>query len=302
MNPDLDIGQLISQLEDLFGLKEPTCKDLHMPTNDVVEVTTPTGHFALKLYTTSTLTEIQWELDLTVHLIQNGAPVVRPVRGKDGYQETFMVNGQKRIAVLFEWAEGAKPQESRDTYLLLGKAAALIHRAADTFTSPLPCEKYDTAKLIDEQLERMKTPLVEAGEWQRVVALSERLKDTVANPALDYGICHMDLKPDNVHEHDGALTVFDFDSAGESWRAIEPYRVLRVSEEYFKAWLEGYRTIRRFSLDDEKAVAAFGIIGDLREVVWNLGLARSSRGEPLLRTTDLPDVVDGWLEWERRHL
>lgn len=68
--------------------------------------------------------------------------------------------------------------------------------------------------------------------------LTERLRSILKNPLLDYGVCHMDLKPDNVHMDGDNLTVFDFNSSGESWRAIEPYRILKISEDYFKAWLE----------------------------------------------------------------
>jgi len=135
-----------------------------------------------------------------------------------------------------------------------------------------------------------------------MLALADRLKRLIANPKLERGICHMDLTLDNVHRSGDQLTVFDFDSTGKSWRALEPHGVLRRSQESFNAWLEGYRTIRPFSQDDERAVAAFVIIGNLRVVAWNLGVARSSRGKPLLTPADVPRVVDGWLEWDARHL
>ena len=298
----LDTNQIANQLTEHFGLENPICKNLNTLANDAVEVTSSTGHFALKLYNpvSRTTTDVQWEVDLTLHLIENGAPVACPVVGRNGgYLQTFRLDNQNRVAVLFEWAAGEKPKAERSTYVLLGKAAALIHAAADTFTSELPREKYSAAILIDDQLSRMKTPLVESGQWQRVWDLAERMREVIANPQLDYGIIHNDLSLDNVHRDGDKLTVFDLDSAGESWRAVEPCGVLRFSEDYFKAWLEGYRSIREFHLVDERAVAAFGIISDFRIIVWKLGLAKSSRGKPLMQTEELPHVVDGWLEWER---
>lgn len=80
--------------------------------------------------------------------------------------------------------------------------------------------------------------LIECRQLQRMTDLTERLRSILKNPLLDYGVCHMDLKPDNVHMDGDNLTVFDFNSSGESWRAIEPYRILKISEDYFKAWLE----------------------------------------------------------------
>lgn len=214
----------------------------------------------------------------------------------------FRINDEERIGVLFEWSAGEKPEDSRDTYTLIGKAAAQIHHAADTFSSPLPHTKYDASYLIDEQLKRMHPILVKSGQLKRMNDLAERLRSILSNPTLDYGVCHMDLKPDNIHVNGSKLTVFDFNSSGESWRAIEPYRILKLSDDYFQAWLEGYRSIRSFSEADEKAVAAFGIIGDIRSTVWDLGLARSSRGTPLLRASDVPRIIDGWLEWEKEKI
>lgn len=225
------------QIEDIFGLQNPICKNLNTLANDCYEVKTSDGHFALKLYNAAsrTFTDVQWEIELTLHLIKNGAPVAKPVAGKDVYIATFTINGEDRAAVLFEWAAGEKPKAEYSTYVLLGKAAALIHKAADTFTSELPREKYDAHELIDDQLERMKTPLEESGQWQRVCDLAERMRKIITNPSLDYGIIHNDLTLDNIHRDGNTLAVFDLDSAGESWRAVEPWGVLRFSEDYFKA-------------------------------------------------------------------
>ena len=296
---------LADQVKQAYGLDNPICKNLNTLANDAFEVASSTGHFALKIYhvTARVKTEIQWEIDLTLHLIANGAPVVRPVAGKEGsYLQTFTIDGHSRMAVLFEWALGEKPQPDLSTYELLGQAAARIHAAADTFTSRLPREKYDAHELIDDQLERMKIPLQQSGQWQRVFELSERMRKIITNPQLDYGIIQNDLTLDNIHRHGDTLTVFDFDSAAPSWRAAEPWGVLKASKEYFEAWLKGYRSVRQFNADDEKAVAAFVIVEDIRNVVWNLGLARSSRGEPLLKTNDLPGIVDAWLKWELREI
>lgn len=294
---------LEQHVENHFGFSSVICEHLNTPTNDVLAVTTPTGRFALKLYHPHrTAAEVQWELDLILHLMRKDAPVAKPVRGKHGYVESLRVDGRDRVAALFEWAPGSKPAPERRTYTLLGKAAAQIHQAADTFRSSFLRESYDAHTLIDEQLCLMKMHLSEAKRWKQAVALGERLKQVIANPALDRGICHMDLTLDNVHRHGDSITVFDFDSAGACWRSIEPYGVLRSSKESFEVWLDGYRSVRPFNRHDEKAVAAFSIIGDLRVVAWKLGVARSSRGKPLLGISDLPGVVDTWLDWERKNM
>ena len=96
--------------------------------------------------------------------------------------------------------------------------------------------------------------------------------------------------------------MFDFDSSGTCWRAVEPWGVLRLSTAYFHAWLAGYRSVRQFGSADEAAVATFAVVADLRVVAWQLGVAASSRGVPLLSPWDLPAVVDGWLDREATRL
>lgn len=293
------------QLTKKYGLQEPKCKNLNTLANDSYEVVTSDGHFALKVYnaTARKPQEIQWELDLTLHLIENGAPVAHTVAGKNGnYLQTFSVDDHDRVAILFEWAAGEKPKPELSTYVLLGEAAARIHTAADSFASDLPREEFDAYELFDDQLKRMKKPLEESGQWQRVYDLTERMRKIISNPNLNYGIIHNDLTLDNIHLHKGKLVVFDFDSAAKSWRAAEPWGVLKASEDRFKAWLEGYRSIRDFSLQDEQAVAAFVIIEDIRNVTWKLGFARSSRGKPLMQTEEISIVVDEWLDWESKKI
>lgn len=293
------------RLKTVFEYESVECENLNTLVNDVVRVKTSNGDYALKLYNPAwrNATEVQWEVALTLHLIESGVPAVKPVQGKNGdYLQSFVIDGQDRSAVLFEWLSGAKPKPDLDTYVLVGKTAALIHQVTDSFTSDLPREKYDAKTLIDEQRELIKKPLEETGQWQRVSELTERLRPIIENPALDYGICHMDLTLDNVHRNGDTLTVFDFDSSCACWRAYEPYGVLQASEDRFKAWLEGYRSVREFSRDNEKAVAAFVILGDIGNTVWKLGYAKSSRGEPLMQTSELPQAVDEWLKWEHEKI
>lgn len=295
---------LESQIRDLFGLVNPRLEHLNTLVNDVVAVTAESGKFALKLYNPRARTgkDVQWELDLVTHLVEHGAPAARPVRGKHGYAETVTVDGQERVAAVFEWAPGAKPKPSQATYVLLGETAARVHQAADAFRPAWMRFAHDADSIIDGPIERMRRHLTAAGRYDEVAALGARLKDRISDPALDRGICHMDLTLDNVHVHDGALTAFDFDSAGYCWRAIEPYGVLRFSDDYFRAWLDGYRSVRSFGVADEEAVSAFAVIADLEIVAWKLGASPTSRGEPLMTDNDLPETVEGWLDWEQTRL
>jgi Ser/Thr protein kinase RdoA (MazF antagonist) len=288
---------LEDELRRAFGLADVELTRLPTPVNDVVVVRTPSETFALKLYHAKrTVPEVRWEVELLLHLRRLGAPVVSPVHRHGDPVQVLSVDGGSRPAVLYPWASGAKPEPTPEVYRHLGAAAAQIHRAADTFASGFPREEYDAHALVDDQLRRMRPHLVEAGRWAEVTALGARLTAVLSAGGLDRGVCHMDLTLDNVHMSEGELAVFDFDSAGVCWRAIEPYGVLAMSEDLFREWLDGYRAVRDFDRADERAVSVFTVVGDLRAVAWKLGVAESSRGRPLLSAADLPAIVDRWLE------
>lgn len=300
----VSLAEVEEQFAQLYELNDATFHSLNTLVNDIFEVTASEGKFALKLYHTPyrTVEEVQWELELLLHLAACNVPIAKPVKGNNGYIQTFSINGQNRIGLLFEWASGEKPKPSVSTYTTVGKAAAQIHQASDTFTSSRNREHYNLQLLIDEQLQRMEHQLKEAKQWEKMIQLSERLKKHVKAQTLDQGICHMDLTLDNIHIKEDLITVFDFDSAGKSWRAIEPYGVLQFSKEYFNAWLRGYRSVRAFTKSNESAVSAFVVIGEIRNVTWKLGLANSSRGKPLITSSDLPDIIKNWLCWEEQNL
>lgn len=289
------------QLERRYGLTDVALTPLDTLVNDVVDVRSAQGRFALKLYHAGrTEPAVRSETELVDRLVARGAPVAAVVRGAGGLVELLTDHGRPRIAVLSHWAAGRKPVPSRPTYVALGRAAALIHAAATGLPPGPDRDRYDAATLIDDQLRRMDPYLTSVGVRGQLHGLADRLRVRLDDPDLDWGVCHMDLTLDNVHlTDDGVLTVFDFDSAGESWRAIEPAGVLRFSRRYFADWLEGYRSIREFSAADEAAVPALALVSELRGVVWQLGAADSSRGTPLIKSTDLPSIVGNWLAWEQ---
>ena len=290
--------ELQRQIREKFGIEGCLCGDVIPSVADVLPVAGLDGRFALKIYSPTRLPrDVRWEVELVRHLAASGVPVAKPMESRHSGVEILTVNGRERPAVLFEWAPGAKPSPSAEVYALLGKAAAQLHAAADTFAHPSLREVYDAACLIDSQLELMKDRLREAGRWTEARALGERLHRLIDSAALDRGICHMDLTLDNVHVDGETIIVFDFDSAGECWRSLEPHSALRSSVDHFHAWLDGYRSVRAFSEEDERAARAFSIIADLRGVAWKLGVAASSRGA-VMNLDDLSKTVDAWLAWD----
>ncbi len=97
-----------------------------------------------------------------------------------------------------------------------------------------------------------------------------------ASRGLDFGLCHGDMHGNNNALGKGdCFTHFDFEFAAPGWRAWDlaqfknrkrqqPDRV----EPLWQAFLEGYRSVRAFSAEDEAAVEIFRLVRRF----WTMGL------------------------------
>jgi Ser/Thr protein kinase RdoA (MazF antagonist) len=269
--------------------------------HDMVEVTADAGRFAVKLYRAGLRSpaEVQWEVDLHRHLLASGAPVARPHSGVNGFVELLHVDGAARMAVLAEWAPGAKPSPGEHTFRLLGRAAAAIHAAADEFTSTLPRVPRTVHTEVRQYVARLRPLLEDVDRWDDAVAAAKTV-ERVLSSGLERGICHADLTLDNVHIDGDTITVFDFDNAAEHWRSWEPHGVYALSvitsRPWWDCWRAGYAEIRTMAEEDERAVPYFQLMAEFEHTAWKLGLTPTSVA-PSLRPDDLPGIVDGWTEW-----
>lgn len=287
------------------SLGKATIERLYSSGHDVVELLGSTGHYALKCYRPGVRSEerLQWEVELHHHLFLHEAPVMPLVEGRSGYLETLQVDGQQRHAVLSHWAPGTKPRPSETTYHLLGRAAGLIHRAADSFRSAhTPVRDLETE--LDAYLVLLRPALEAAGRLDRVSELAERVRGRLSNPSLSRGICHNDLTLDNVHVDGEDLFVFDLDYAGEHWRASEPQGVFHYAQitgrPWWDCWKAGYRTIQSFADADERAVGWFVPLFQFENLAWKLGLTPTSVGVTM-SPRGVPGIVDDWVRWVNTH-
>jgi len=279
---------------------------VYSSAHDVARVDARERSFALKLYRPGTRTteDIAWEIDLHRHLSGNGAPVAPLEAGLDGVTEHVVVDGIERTVVLTGWALGTKPQPSSHTYRLVGRAAAAIHNAADSFTSPHPRAPRTIETEINYQVARLRPALEHVGRFHEVEALARRAASFLARDAPQRGVCHCDLTLDNVHIENDTITVFDFDSAAEHWRAAEPQGVFHsaamTGAPWWDAWRAGYAEVRDVAEQDETYVPWFVLIAQLENTAWKLGLTPTSVGT-LLQHDDLPRLVDTWGLWAQTH-
>ncbi|HYD09644.1 MAG TPA: phosphotransferase [Acidimicrobiales bacterium] len=275
---------------------------VYSSVHDMVEVRAGGDRFALKLYRPGvrTVDDVAWEVALHRHLLANGGPLAELVSGV----ETIEVDGAPRLAVLSTWAPGAKPPPTEATYRLVGRAAAAIHAAADTFGAADDRPARDLQTELHDQLGLLRPSLEQVGRWDAVADLARRLEDHLSTQPLDVGVCHNDLTLDNVHIEEDRITVFDLDSAALSWRAAEPQGVFHAGQlrgdDRWAAWQAGYREVRPLAAVDAAAVPWFVLLFQLENTAWKLGLTPTSIG-PQLGLDDLPTLVDWWGGWWHVH-
>jgi len=298
---------LSEELERRFPHLGPVrARVVYSSVHDVARVAAGERSFALKLYRpgTRTIDDIAWEIDLHRHLSGNGAPVAPLEAGLDGVIEHVVVDGIERTVVLTGWAPGTKPQPSAHTYRLLGRAAAAIHNASDSFTSPHSRAPRTIETEIDRQVARLRPALEPLGRFHEVEALARRAASVLARDAPQRGVCHCDLTLDNVHIENDTITVFDFDSASEHWRAAEPQGVFHsaamTGAPWWDAWRAGYAEVRDVAEQDGTYVPWFVLIAQFENTAWKLGLTPTSVGT-LLQHNDLPRLVDTWGLWAETH-
>lgn len=108
-----------------------------------------------------------------------------------------------------------------------------------------------------------------------------------------------------MHVSGDSLTVFDLDSAGGTWRAVESqgvYQFAKQTEEpYWESWLAGYQSVRPMPVKEQQAVPYLVALYGFENLAWKLGLTKSSDGKHV-QEEDVPHIVDDWITWATHEL
>lgn len=217
-----------------------------------------TRRLALKVYPPNWRSHdaILGELRTLLHLQENGADVVVPIRRRD---RTFItdINAPEglRRAVLFQWINGRAPaytdSEQARRY---GGALAKMHRAASELRLNTERPVMDSSYLLTGPLKRIASRLKGRPELSvRLNALGERTSvslDCAQSSLRDWGLCHGDLHAGNARIDGDRVILFDFDHCGSGWRLVDlaSYRLearrLGVEKVAWAPFVDGYREVR----------------------------------------------------------
>lgn len=291
-----------------YALAEPVyCRMLHRGLNDVYLVTGSNGeHYVFRLSHRRARgpADVKTETAFLTHLSQSGIPVAAPVPTRDGF---LFLQGHApegaREGVLFRAIEGRKPDatDTGDAWAN-GKTLALLHNAAETFSSDGALYRLDLEHLLHRPLTRIRdSGIVEDSEvYSDLENIAARTGSAIeALGHLTWTYCHGDCHGFNSRINSaGEAVFFDFDDGGPGYLAYDLSVFLwaqvsfgRTSTAMWDAFIDGYRAVRPITPDDFEAALRFVIVRHF----WLMG-------EYASRAQEWGSEAVGWIAREANFL
>ena len=282
--------QLAEQALSLYDLPvRASVQLISRSENETYRIQAPSGErWALRVQrpgyqsTNALISEIAW----LVALREDGVvatPV--PVAGRDGAWIQRIAYPELRDVILFAWESGFPPEigmDLRPSFKSLGSITARMHAHSMTWRRPANFERFtwnfETALGDTPRWGRWRDGLgMDAGRLDLFGRTADRIRDRLLNYGSSpdrFGLAHCDLRLDNLLLNDGQVKVIDFDDCGFSWymydaaTLISFYEHLPAAAGLIEDWLEGYRTVRAVSKEDEEEIPTFVMLRRLLLVAW----------------------------------
>lgn len=300
------------------------CRFFRRSISDVYRVDAHDASYILKVYMHGrhSMTEIEAEIDFLNDLKDLDVAVAAPVADKDrGFLNQIAAPEGTRYAVLFPNLMGDAPQEENlEHSCRFGRLAGRLHRCADTITRNYDRGPLDDRYLIDEPLRLIEFHFPHRQrDLEYLKALSADLKSElhllVSRNRPEYGLCHGDLHTGNARfDGDGRLTLFDFDSFGCGWRAMDigvyhvSYDWMDLSDVvesrkacFWESFVDGYSEERSLS-GNELAVAQLCLpVRHLELMGLSMRYWSPYLGISWMDDSYLDRHMNWFKEWARKH-
>jgi len=280
-----------------WGIADGELQLIKHRENTVFKVTAADGRcFALRVHQARLHEDdaLRSELTWMRALRDDGFSVPRVLPTNDG--ELFAVVGEDTDASrcsLLEWVDGklmndlgrvekGMQAELCDRYRRLGALAARLHNHSQSWSPPPGFVRHcwDEDGLIGDEPRMGRfwdhpalTPQ-QRREFLKARIVLQGLLKKLGKHESNYGLIHADFLPDNIIVNEDKLTLIDFDDSGYGWHLYEMGTALlpQIKQPFFDdivaAYLEGYRSERAFSREDEEALPAFLMICSLNYLGW----------------------------------
>lgn len=282
-----------------YGLEVTRCVLIRSLVNDVYEVGTPDRRYVLKLYRPAywSLGEVEWEAALINHLATTGiaTPSIEPSADERLVVVLDSAEGD-RLVTLSPYLAGRKPEPPFDDELYrgFGRLVAAVHDAADKFRTSHARRPADLQRRLNEPLASV-LPALTGPDRAMVSELADAAQVRITEYAaagLNWGICHGDVTLDNVMLTDRGMSIYDFDLAGEGWRAADLTGV--AATPHWDAFADGYISRRDLSPVELAAIPWLAVVGRVFNLRFHLV------DKPLLRGTE--STAEGWAAGELAEL
>ena len=282
----LDPKKIEKELIERYEFTEPlSCRFFNSGLNDIYIVKTEMINYFLRISLTEVHNKCDYEEEIYIinTLSKNGIRVAAPVICRDG-SFVWELNAPEgiRYAVLFEEAKKSKSDDDIKKAYNLGHTLAQLHTIADENDFKVSRAPIDLIQLAEKPLKLIQPYLAHRiSDYEflnhAVTKLSMYVKENLTFEKPYYGYCHGDIHCENAFFEGIEPTIFDFDCMGYGWRIYdicvfawnetsrdEKY----IEKEHWKAFLDGYNSVRKLSEIELTAINAFAALRDL----WLMGL------------------------------
>ena len=274
------VGELVEYHYDISTVQ--SCIFYVLGLHDNYLIQTDKDRYFVRIYRNAWRNpeEINFELELLDYLKNKKVSVSSPLKTKCN-ELSFEISSPegKRLGALFSYAEGESLEREITTNesKLLGSSVANIHKQAKEFSTECKRKNLNSALLIKRSLKIIE-PFLTAQQKEFLAAVQETIETNLAeliSENTDLVVCIGDVNPTNFHLTKGnKITLFDFDQCGYGQRAFEIGKFYssihfhKAKKEITQAFLQGYETVHKLSIEEKKAIPYF----EIASVLWVMSI------------------------------
>jgi Ser/Thr protein kinase RdoA (MazF antagonist) len=279
----LDTAALNSVLIKRYNLEEPvSCRLFKNGLNDVYKIKTAKEVYYLRISLTGVHGQRDYEEEISIinTLCENGIRAASPVRCRDGcFVWAISAPEGIRYAVLFSEVKQEPSDDKVKQSYNLGIITAQIHTVADEKSVIVSRPPYDFNQMANKPLSLIQPNISHRpDDYDFLCGAAEKLcryiKENLNYEKPYYGYCHGDIQDGNVFYTGDEPEIFDFDCMGYGWRAYDigvfamNHEANYIESDSWKAFLEGYNSIRQLSKIELESVSAFAAL----HLLWVMGI------------------------------
>lgn len=258
--------------------------------------------------------EIRWMYEL-----HKSTDVELPVvyRGRDGgfLQKMHTSSGEDVYCSVISFLNGSPLGELEGESLLkgmqeLGRITAKLHIQSISRDKTIPIKRFswDINNLFGDNGDGIWGSWrdykgMTSGDYRIIEKCTEDIKKELNHYGRDddrYGLIHADLHFYNVINDNGKNQIIDFDDCGYGFYMYDIGCALvtysQDLEELENAWIKGYETIRKLSLEDKRLIPMFVLTRRITRLAW-LSTHSDSDTAKMVEKDYLKVTVDMAREW-----